>query len=341
MGDPGTQQKAPFSVSKERESSRILLTGASGFVGSRLLSRLDAMGYRIRCMSRRPGRLRFSPELAQTPELVQADLLDQASLERALDGVDAAYYLVHSMGGKNMREMRRFADRDKTAAENFVSAADRTGLSRLVYLGGLGDVDGSLSPHLASRQEVGDILLSAKAKTTVLRAAVIIGAGGAGFEIIRYLVEQLPLMICPKWVYTRSQPIWVEDVLVYLSKCIENRSTEDKTFDIGGPQVLSYADLMQMYARVRGLKRVILGVPFFSTHLSTYWVALFTPVPSGIVFPLAEGLRTPAVCREERIKTIIALDPTPMEQAICNALAEEEKGPGRLSSPKACFPAQN
>jgi len=318
-------------------TDRILLTGATGFIGKRLLYRLDALGYRVRCMTRQPDKLTLPYPLKNPPEVVAGDLLDPDSLEKALAGMDTAYYLVHSMGGKNFREMREFEGRDRTSAQNFVNAADKTGLGRIIYLGGLGETGETLSPHLSSRQEVGGILSSGSSAATVLRAAVIIGAGGAGFEIIRYLVERLPVMLCPKWIYTRSQPIAVENVLDYLVGCLKTPDTADATFDIGGPEVLSYVDLMRMYARVRGLRRFIAGVPFFSTLISTYWVALITPVPSGIVFPLAEGLRTPAVCRENRIRELVALDLIPMDQAICNALAEEEGGPGKLLSQQACF----
>ena len=218
-----------------------------------------------------------------------------------------------------------------------MAAADKTGLSRIIYLGGLGEISDRLSPHLASRQEVGRILQSGEVKTTILRAAVIIGAGGAAFEIIRYLVERLPIMLCPKWVYTKSQPIAIDNVLEYLAGCLEAPETEGLSLDIGGPQILSYADLMRMYARVRGLKRWIVGVPLVSPKLSAYWVNLITPVPAGIVFPLAEGLRNEAICRENRIRDIIPTRLLTMEEAICSALAEEEKGPGKLLSQQACF----
>jgi len=318
-------------------SPRILVTGPTGFIGKRLLYKLDEKGYRVRCMVRPPEELNLSVPLKNEPEVVYGDLLDPDSIEKALDGIDIAYYLVHSMGGKSFREMAKFEERDRTAAQNFVNAADKTGLDRIIYLGGLGETSGHISPHLASRQEVGKVLSSGKSKATVFRAAVIIGAGGAGFEIIRYLVERLPIMLCPRWIYTQSQPIAVENVLDYLAGALETPETAGVTFDIGGPEVLSYVDLMRMYARVRRLKRFIVGVPFSQTLLSTYWVAMITPVPSGIVFPLAEGLRTPAVCRENRIREVIPLQLINMDQAICNALAEAEKGPGKLLSQQSCF----
>ena len=321
----------------KQDSPRILVTGPTGFIGKRLLYKLDEKGYRVRCIVRPPEELNLSVPLKNEPEVVYGDLLEPESIEKALDGIDIAYYLVHSMGGKSFREMAKFEERDRTAAQNFVNAADKTGLDRIIYLGGLGETSGHISPHLASRQEVGIVLSSGQAKATVFRAAVIIGAGGAGFEIIRYLVERLPIMLCPKWIYTQSQPIAVENVLDYLAGALETPETADATFDIGGPEVLSYVDLMRMYARVRRLKRFIVGVPFAQTLLSTYWVAMITPVPSGIVFPLAEGLRTPAVCRENRIREVIPLQLIDMDQAICNALAEAEKGPGKLLSQQSCF----
>jgi uncharacterized protein YbjT (DUF2867 family) len=241
------------------------------------------------------------------------------------------------MGGRSIRQTHAFEQKDRIAAKNFLEAADSVGLLRIIYMGGLGDVSDDLSHHLSSRQEVGRILQSGRVKTTVLRAAVIVGAGGAAFEIIRYLVERLPVMLCPKWVYTLSQPIAIDNVLDYLAGCLENPETSGISLDIGGPQIVTYADLMRMYARVRGLKRLIIGIPFVSPKLSAYWVNLITPVPAGIVFPLAEGLRNQAICRENRIRELIPIYLLSMEQAICNALAEEEAGPGKLLSQQSCF----
>ncbi len=315
----------------------ILLTGATGFIGKRLLYRLDEKGYQVRCLVRAPEKLTLVRPLRHEPEIVYGDLLNPHTLQAALQGMDVAYYLVHSMGGRSIRQTHAFIEKDRMAAENFLEAADAAGLSRIIYLGGLGDVTDTLSHHLASRQEVGRILQSGRVKTTVLRAAVIVGAGGAAFEIIRYLVERLPVMLCPKWVYTESQPIAIDNVLDYLMGCLEYSETSGLSLDIGGPQIVSYADLMRLYARVRGLKRLIIGIPWVSPRLSAYWVNLISPVPAGIVFPLAEGLRNKAVCRENRIRDIIPILLISMEQAICNALAEEEAGPGKLLSQQACF----
>jgi uncharacterized protein YbjT (DUF2867 family) len=321
----------------EPMTSKVLLTGATGFIGKRLLYKLDENGHQVRCLVRPPEKLTLPRPLSHEPEIFYGDLLKPETLKEALSGMDAAYYLVHSMGGRSIRQTHAFEEKDRAAAKNFLSAADSVGLSRMFYLGGLGDVSDNLSHHLSSRQEVGRILQSGRVKTTVLRAAVIVGAGGAAFEIIRYLVERLPVMLCPKWVYTMSQPIAIDDVLAYLAGCLENPQTSGLSLDIGGPQIVSYADLMRMYAKVRGLKRLIIGIPFVSPRLSAYWVNLITPVPAGIVFPLAEGLRNKAICRENRIRELIPARLLSMEQAICNALAEEEEGPGKLLSRQSCF----
>ncbi len=319
------------------KSEKILLTGATGFIGKRLLYELDARGYQVRCLVRPSETLTLPMPLNHVPEIVYGDLLDPGSLGGVFEDVNTAYYLVHSMGGRDIRQTLAFAEKDRVAARNFLQSADAAGLFRIIYMGGLGDVTDNLSHHLASRQEVGRILQSGRVSTTILRAAVIIGAGGAAFEIVRYLVERVPVMICPKWVYTKSQPIAIDDVLAYLAGCLENSATAGISLDIGGPQILNYADLFRMYARVRGLKRIIFGVPFVSPRLSAYLVSLLTPVPSGIVLPLAEGLRNEAVCRENRIREMVPVRLLTMEQAICNALAEEEQGPGKLLSQQSCF----
>jgi uncharacterized protein YbjT (DUF2867 family) len=326
-----------MTLDTQNRPKKILLTGPTGFIGKRLLYRLDELGYQVRCLVRQSETLDLAVPLHHTPEIVYADLLDPDSLPAALEGMDVAYYLVHSMGGRSIRQTLAFEQKDREAARNFLTAADQAGLSRTIYLGGLGDINDNLSHHLASRQEVGRILQSGKVQTTVLRAAVIIGAGGAAFEIVRYLVERLPVMVCPKWVYTLSQPICIDNVLDYLTGCLEAPVTAGRSLDIGGPQVLSYADLMRMYAKVRGLKRLIVGASLIPPRLSAHWVSLITPVPAGVALPLAEGLRNTAVCRENAILEMIPLSLISMEQAICNALAEESEGPGKLLSQQACF----
>ena len=326
-----------MTIPVSRKPERILLTGPTGFIGKRLLYVLDARGFQVRCLVRPGETLDLPLPLNHQPEIVYADLLEPDTLPPALDGMDATYYLVHSMGGRSIRQTLAFAEKDRKAAKNFREAAEQAGLRRIIYLGGLGDDTDRLSHHLASRHEVARILQSGKVKTTVLRAAVIVGAGGASFEIVRYLVERLPVLLCPRWVYTESQPIAIDNVLEYLAGCLETPETEGRSLDIGGPQILSYADLMRMYAKVRGLSRTIIGVPMVPVRLSAYWVSLITPVPTGVALPLAEGLRNTAICRENSIRELIPISLTPMETAICNALAEEADGPGKLLSQQACF----
>lgn len=318
--------------------TRVLLTGATGFIGGRLLPALDAAGCAVRCLVRLGEKLVVRRPLAHQPEVVTADLLDAASLTAALADQQLAYYLVHSMGGRTGREIDAFAERDRRAATNFLAAAAGAGLDRIVYLGGLGETGDKLSHHLASRLEVARILQSdARVRTTALRAGVIIGAGGASFELLRYLVERLPVMAVPRWVATRCQPIAVDDVIAYLVGCLQTPATAGLSLDIGGPEITSYLGMMRIYARVRGLHRLIFPVPVLTPRLSAWWVNLVTPVPAGVVYPLVEGLRNEVICRDNRIRDLVPIPLTPMAGAICTALTETAAGPGRLTSRQSCF----
>jgi uncharacterized protein YbjT (DUF2867 family) len=235
-------------------------------------------------------------------EMAQADMLDSVSLLRAAEGCWAAYYLVHSMNPRH----KDFAEADREAARNMALAAERTGLERIVYLGGLGEESPDLSKHLRSRTEVARILQSGSVPTTFLRAALILGSGSVSFEILRYLVERLPVMITPRWVANPVQPIATRNVLYYLQACLQTDETLGGTFDIGGPDVLTYERLMEIYAEEAGLlKRRIIRAPVLTPRLSSYWIHLVTPVPSFIARPLAEGLRNPVVCQEDRIRPLI------------------------------------
>lgn len=318
-------------------SGKILITGATGFVGGRLLHNLSGRGMNVRCLVRSPGKLRQEFSQSEKVDVVAGDLLKPETLEKALEGTQVVYYLVHSMGGRTIGENKVFVQRDRNAAENFVRAADRAGVERIIYLGGLGETGDGLSKHLASRQEVGQILSSGRAQTTELRAPNIMGAGGAPFEMLRYLVERLPVMVCPRWIETRCQPIDIQDMIAYLLGCLREAATAGMSLDVGGPDIVTYRQMMEIYGRVRGLKRFVITVPVLTPRLSTYWVNLVTPVPSGIVNPLVEGLRNEVICRENRIRELIPIKLTPLEQSICNALAEVEKGPGKLISQQACF----
>jgi uncharacterized protein YbjT (DUF2867 family) len=316
---------------------KILLTGATGFVGGRLLHALTAHGMNVRCLVRSPEKLRGSLFAEEEIEIAKGDLLQGETLDPTLEGIEVAFYLVHSMGGRTIGENKIFAERDRVAAKNFTRAADKAGVSRVIYLGGLGETGDQLSKHLASRQEVGEILSSGRVQATELRAPNIMGAGGAPFEMLRYLVERLPVMVCPKWIETRCQPIDIRDMINYLLGCLREPATAGLSFDVGGPDIVTYRQMMELYAKVRGLKRLIITVPVLTPKLSTYWVNMVTPVPSGVVNPLVEGLKNEVICRENRIRELIPMKLTTLEQSICIALQEVEKGPGKLISQQACL----
>lgn len=301
---------------------RLLLTGATGFIGGRLLAALDEMGYQVRSLQRTSSELHNHAPLKHTPEIVRGDLLKPDTLPPALENIDVAYYLVHSMSGRKISEARMFAERDRIAASNFTYAAGKAGVKRIIYLSGLGDLGSRLSRHLGSRQEVGEILRSGTVPTTVLRAAVIIGAGGASFEMIRHLVDRLPVILCPAMVNTLSQPIAVENAMQYLTGCLREPETTGEVYDIGGPEIVSYRDLMQIYARVRRLRRIYIKLPVSSTRVFAWGTELFTPLPAGIVAPLLEGLKNETICRDKRIRDHIPLELIGMETAIRSALAE-------------------
>ncbi len=274
---------------------KCLVTGATGYIGGRLVPELLEAGHTVRCMVRSAGRLRDQPWASQV-EAVQADATDAGQTRKALDGVDVAYYLIHTMGGG-----KDFAASDRRAATTFAAAARDAGVRRIVYLGGLAP-DEELSPHMRSRAEVGQIFLDSGVPAVVLRAAVIIGSGSASFEMLRYLTERLPVMTTPRWVRTRTQPIAIRDVLRYLVGWAAVEQEVNRSFDIGGPDVLTYADMMRVYASVAGLpRRVIIPVPLLSPGLSSHWVGLVTPVPAGIARPLVESLRNETVCHEHDI----------------------------------------
>jgi uncharacterized protein YbjT (DUF2867 family) len=276
---------------------RCLVTGASGYIGGRLVPELLAAGHRVRCMARDPGKLSDRPWSGDV-EIAAADAMEGASVRRALESVDVAYYLIHSLGTG-----ASFEQRDRDAAGIFADAAMSAGVKRIVYLGGIVSADGSgLSPHLRSRAEVGDILLASSVPTAALQAAVIIGSGSASFEMLRYLTERLPVMVTPKWVGTRIQPIAVGDVLRYLVGCAALPPDVSRRFDIGGPDVLTYAQMMRRYSEVAGLRpRVLVPVPLLTPRLSSLWVGLVTPVPAGLAMPLVESLRNEVVCSEHDI----------------------------------------
>ncbi|KDQ71017.1 SDR family oxidoreductase [Streptomyces sp. NTK 937] len=283
----------------DRSGLRCLVTGATGYIGGRLVPELLEAGHQVRCLARTPKKLRDLPWTKQV-EVARGDVTDPESLGAAMRDTDVAYYLVHALGSGT-----GFEETDRRAARIFGERARAAGVRRIVYLGGLTPAEvpeRELSPHLRSRAEVGHILLASGVPTTVLRAAVIIGSGSASFEMLRYLTERLPVMVTPSWVSTRVQPIAVRDVLRYLVGSARMPEDVNRTFDVGGPDVLTYRAMMQEYARVAGLpRRLILPVPMLSPGLSSHWVGLITPVPATIARPLAESLRYEVVCREHDI----------------------------------------
>ncbi len=273
-----------------------LVTGATGYVGGRLVPELLNAGWKVRTFSRRPEKLRDRP-WADRVETARGDVLVIEDLKRALAGVDVVYYLVHSLGTGH-----RFESTDRRAALTMGRAAREAGTGRIVYLGGLFPEGEDLSPHLDSRKEVGEILLASGVPTTVLRAAVIIGSGSASFEMLRYVTERLPAMITPSWVRTRVQPIAIRDVLRYLVGSAGMPPQVNRGFDIGGPDVLTYEDMMRRYARIAGLnRRLIVPVPVLSPRLSSHWIGVVTPVPSRLARPLVESLVHEVVCSDHDI----------------------------------------
>lgn len=286
------------------EHSPVLVTGATGYVGGRLIPALLDAGYRVRAMARSREKMRFRPWAHHVNiELVQGDVFDPESLQRATAGCKVAYYLIHSM----IAQKSNYVEADRKAANNMVKAAVDTGMERIIYLGGLaGENRKPLSQHLQSRTEVARILQNGPIPTTVLRAPMILGSGSASFEILRYLVERLPAMTTPRWVRSLNQPIAIRNVITYLVGCLEHAETTGETYDIGGPDVLTYRDLLDMYAQEAKLpKRLIIPLPVLTPTLSALWIHLISPVPKSIALPLTQGLTSNAVCSDNRIHSIV------------------------------------
>ena len=295
----------------------VLLTGASGYVGGRLLPRLREAGYRVRCLARRPEVVR--ERAGHGVEVVAGDVLDRASLDAVLDGVDTAYYLVHSMGSTGS-----FEEDDREAAANFGAAARAAGVRRVVYLGGLGRDDGELSPHLASRHEVGRILRDAGVPVLEFRASVIIGSGSLSFEMIRSLVEGLPVMITPRWVHVLAQPIAIDDVLDFLLAAPELPGEASRIYEIGGADQVTYAGIMREYARQRGLRRRMLPVPVLTPYLSSLWLGLVTPLYARVGRKLIQSIVHPTVVRDGAALHDFGVRPVGVAEAVRRALAGED-----------------
>lgn len=304
--------------------SRVLVCGATGYVGGRLVPKLLDQGLSVRCLVRSPEKLRAFPWCDhERLEVIAGDLDDAKTVHAAADGVDAAYYLVHAM----ISAGEDYARRDRELANNFVDGLKGTSCQRIVYLGGLGELGPDLSKHLHSRREVAEILQAGDIPTTVLRAAMIIGSGSASFEILRYLVERLPIMVTPKWVKMETQPIAIRDVLRYLVQSLEVPETAGRTIDIGGQGIFTYQELMQLMAKSLGIpRRVIVPVPVLTPRLSSAWISLVTPVNARIARPLAEGLRNRTVCRDDDAQQLMPGPLFSIPEAIDAALGNLESG---------------
>lgn len=293
----------------------VLLTGASGYVGGRLLPLLEAQPLALRCLARNPARLR--PLTKNSTEIFPGDVLNPASLDAALEGVHTAYYLVHLMSGS-----ANFEQQDRQAAQNFADAARRTGVQRMIYLGGLGDDnDPTLSPHLRSRHEVGEILQASGVETIEFRAGMVIGAGSLSFQLMKSLTDRLPVMICPRWLATPTQPIAIDDVLAYLFAAKDLPRGESRIFEIGSPDIVTYGDLIREYARQQSLNRWLIFVPILTPYLSGLWLALVTPATYEVGRHLIEGLKNPTVVQDTRALKIFSISPMSVQQAIARAIS--------------------
>ncbi len=297
----------------------VLVTGVTGYIGGRLVPRLLEAGYRVRVMVRDRNRLQGRAWLSQV-EVVQADVFDPVSLPAVMTDVFAAYYLIHSMSGG-----ADFDQRDLLAAHNFGAAARSNGVERILYLGGLGDPATDLSKHLRSRQQTGQALQEAGVPVTEFRAAIVVGSGSISFEMIRYLTERLPMMICPRWVFTRVQPIAIGNILDYLVAALETPESSGRIVEIGGSEVMTYGDMMLGYGRARGLRRWLISIPLLTPRLSSYWVHLVTPIPASIARPLIDGLQNEVIVRDTLAQQLFPqIKPMDYASAVSLALADLE-----------------
>jgi uncharacterized protein YbjT (DUF2867 family) len=308
--EPEVVQKAKRPV--------VLLAGATGYIGGRLIPLLEAKDVGLRCLARNPEKL--GSRVKAAAEVAQGDVLDPASLARALEGVTTAYYLVHLM-----KSSADFEKQDRQAAHNFAHAARQAGIRRIIYLGGLGDDSGKLSPHLRSRHEVGRVLRESGVECIEFRASVVIGAGSLSFTLVRSLTDRLPVMICPRWLATPTQPIAVDDILAYLLAALVLPPGPSQIFEVGGPDVVTYGDILREYARQRGLRRWLISVPVLTPYLSSLWLGLVTPASAEVGRHLIEGLRNPTVIRDQSALNVFSVRPMGIREAVRKALEEDRR----------------
>lgn len=301
-------------------TSNVLVLGATGYIGGRLVPRLLAEHHGVRCLVRSPKKL--AGKTWNNVEIVQGDVLRPETLDQAFQGIDVVFYLIHSMTGGD----KQFERNDRTAAENVAQAASHSSVKRIIYLGGLGDRNSKQSPHLRSRHEVGDILRTSKIPVTELRAGIIIGPGSASFEMIHHLVNRLPIMICPRWVNVKTQPIGIDDVLNYLVESVNNEATKGEMIDIGAPEILSFKEMMLTVARVLKLKRWIIPVPVLTPRLSSYWMNLITPIPVSLARILIESSRYETICENKKAKELFSFTPASFDETVKRALEKTQTG---------------
>ena len=293
---------------------KVLILGATGYIGGRLIPLLENEDIDLRCLARRPEELQ--KHVKPTTQVVQGDVLDPVSLNTALQGVDTAYYLVHLMAGSS-----DFEKQDRQAAINFAKAASEAKVKRIIYMGGLGDEnDPDLSPHLRSRQEVGKILRASTVETIEFRASVVIGAGSLSFKLIKSLTDRLPVMLCPRWLKTRTQPIAVDDMLAYLLAAPSLPAGESRVFEVGGSDVVPYGDLVREYARQKHLHRLLINVPLLTPYLSSLWLTLVTPTAFTVAKHLIEGLKNPTIVTDRKALEAFPIRPMGVREAVERAL---------------------
>lgn len=334
MQEYNTGANVSIAAKRGRVCVKILVTGASGFIGSRLVAKLLSLSpslprdknYEVLCLTRNKESLknRYDKKYENILRIIEADVNDYSQLVKAMSGVNVAFYLIHSMEGTS-KSWKGFAQRDRKAAQNFAKAATECGVEKIIYLGGIipGEDYNKLSQHMRSRKEVGDILRTSSARVTIFRAAVILGQGGGSFQMLEYLVKRLPAMVCPRWVLTKSQPISVDDVVEYLVRSINLKETEGRDFDIGGTEVLTYLQMMKRYAKMLNKSIKIVIIPFLTPRLSSYWVDLITPVKASLARPLIDSLKHQATVNDDTIKELIPLRLKTFEEAIKAAEIEE------------------